>query len=323
MQLLVGDIGGTHARFALAEFDSDGRPQLAHAAKLRADDFSQFADGLRSFAETLPGPLPSEASFALATDIGGDVVTLTNRDWTIDRNALIDAFGFVRCVFCNDFEAVGHVVAALGVDRLVSIAGPDRLLPRAGSATIVGPGTGLGVAQLVLAGAHYHVLDTEGGHIGFAPQDAFEDRLLEQARAALGRVSVERLVAGPGLARFYRALEEEEREPPDDAKLWQAALDGNDTGAAEALDRFLGCLGSVAGDLVLAQGSDALVLAGGLAGRFRARLADSPFLKRFVAKGRFEERLRAVPVAYLDEPDAGLLGAALFARPADRELKFT
>ncbi len=315
MQLLVGDIGGTHARFALASFDGDQTPRLENKTKFSANEFDSFESVLSSYARSLPVPLPGEAAFALATDISGDVVTLTNRAWVIDRHALIAGFGFDSCTFCNDFEAVGHVVAAVGKSRLLPILGPSELLPQMGSVSIIGPGTGLGVAQLVLADDHYHVLETEGGHIGFAPSDEFETRVLNRARAEFGRVSIERIVAGPGLMRIYRELAGTENAgPTNDADLWQAALDNSDLHAAQALDRFLGSLGSAAGDIVLAQGANALVLAGGLAGRFRVRLADSPFAERFVAKGRFENYLRAVPVSYLDEPDAGLIGAALAGR---------
>ena len=218
----------------------------------------------------------------------------------------------------NDFGAVAFAVAELGADDFLHVCGPDVPLPAEGVTTVIGPGTGLGVAQLLRADGHVHVIETEGGHIDFAPLDALEDRILASLRRSFRRVSIERLVSGSGLVNIYNALAAVEGRavaPPEDKALWTAALEGSDPLAAAALDRFCLSLGAIAGDLALTHGSNAVVIAGGIGWRLRDHLHLSGFKERFVAKGRFERRMENIPVKLITHPQPGLFGAAVaFAR---------
>jgi glucokinase len=179
---------------------------------------------------------------------------------------------------------------------------------------VVGPGTGLGVAHLWRDGAgHYRVQATEGGHIDFAPLDEIEDAILVRLRQRHRRVSVERVVSGPGLVDIHEVLASLEGRavpPRDDKALWQAGLDGSDSLAAAAVDRFCMALGAVAGDLALAQGASGVVVAGGLGFRIKDTLLRSDFAGRFCAKGRFAGMMAAMPVKLITHPQPGLLGAA-------------
>ena len=137
--------------------------------------------------------------------------------------------------------------------------------------------------------------------------------LLAWLRRDYDRVSAERIVSGPGLAHIHAFLAEQEGEavPGRDVKdLWQAALGGTDRLAAAALDRFCLCLGSLAGDIALAQGAHGMVLAGGVGARLAAKLPGSGFAERFRAKGRMEPMLAALPVKLITHPEPGLFGAA-------------
>lgn len=178
--------------------------------------------------------------------------------------------------------------------------------------TILGPGTGLGVAQLVRRGGVAHVVETEGGHTDFAPLDALEGRILAQLRLRYSRVSVERVVSGMGLTNIHQALAAIEEVPVpsrDEKGLWTTRWRGRSLVAA-ALDRFCLSLGAVAGGIALAQGASAVVVAGGLGLKFANHLPSSGFRTRFVAKGRFEHRMDAIPVKLITHPQPGLLGAA-------------
>jgi glucokinase len=169
------------------------------------------------------------------------------------------------------------------------------------------------VAQLVRERESYQVVETEGGHIDFAPLDPVEDRILTRLRLRYRRVSVERLASGPGLANLYEALAAIEDRPVllhNEKALWQAALAGTDTLAAAALDRFCRILGAVAGDIALAQGAAAVVIGGGLGLRLADLLPGSGFGERFIAKGRFEGRMTRIPVKLIAHPQPGLFGAA-------------
>ena len=159
----------------------------------------------------------------------------------------------------------------------------------------------------------YRVIETEGGHIDFAPLDPIDDAVLQSLRAVHRRVSVERIVAGPGIVAIYEtlaAIEGRAVDRLDDKGVWQRALDGSDALAVAALDRFCLSLGAVAGDLALAQGASAVVIAGGLGLRLRDHLARSGFAERFAAKGRFHAMMATIPVKLITHPQPGLFGAA-------------
>jgi len=179
--------------------------------------------------------------------------------------------------------------------------------------SIAGPGTGLGVAALLRRRDHYEVIETEGGHVDFAPLDSLEDKILVQLRRNFRRVSVERVVAGQGLPNLYEALaaiENLDVTIHDEKELWASALAGTDSLATAALDRLCLSLGAVAGDMALAQGAVAVVVAGGVGLRLADYLPRSGFRDRFIAKGRFERRMDEMPVKLITHPQPGLFGAA-------------
>ena len=313
MEIVAVDIGGTHARFALAEVSGGRVQQLGAAVTLRAAEHASLQTAWEAFAATLDRPAPEAAGIAIAGPVGGAVLTKANNPWVI-RPALIEAkLGVVTYTLVNDFVAVGHAVVQLPPASLSHLCGPDEPLPAHGVTTILGPGTGLGVAAVLRQQAGYTIIATEGGHTDFAPVDALEDAILAQLRRRYRRVSIERIVSGPGLANLHEALAHIEGRAVltgDDKALWTAALDGSDSLAAAALDRFCLSLGSVAGDLALAQGASGVVIAGGLGLKLAKHLPRSGFDTRFVAKGRFEGLMAGLPVKLITYPEPGLYGAA-------------
>jgi glucokinase len=317
-EIVAADIGGTHARFALAEVDTGRVARLGEEVTLRTAEHASLADAWTAFAGRLGRQLPKAAAIAVAAPIQGDLLRLTNNQWSIRPSALPAELGVERLTVVNDFGAVAHAVAQLEGSRFLHVGGPDRPLPREGVISIVGPGTGLGVAQLIRRGDDYQAVETEGGHMDFAPLDELEDQLLRVLRQLYGRVSIERLASGPGLLNLYGALARIEEEVPlfdDDKELWAAAMSGQDWLAAAALDRFCLILGAVAGDIALAQGASALVIAGGVGVRLAAHLRQSGFRDRFLAKGRFEAMMADMPMKLIMHPQPGLFGAAAaFAR---------
>jgi glucokinase len=227
-----------------------------------------------------------------------------------------ERLGVERFTIVNDFGAVAHAVAVL--DDFRHICGLERPLPSDGGISIIGPGTGLGVAALLRRDGRYEVIETEGGHVDFAPLDALEDRILTELRRNFRRVSVERIASGRGLWNLYEALgsiEDRALTFHDDKALWAAALAGSDSLANAALDRLCLTLGAVAGDIALAQGASAVVIAGGVGLRLADNLPRSGFRDRFIAKGRFERRMDEMPVKLITHAEPGLIGAAAaFAR---------
>lgn len=307
------DLGGTHARFALATVDAGRVTHLGEAVTLKASHYASFLDAWAAFTATLTGPPPRAASLGVAATVRGDVIRFTNNPWTLTPATLAAQMGVDTALLMNDFAAVAHAVAQAGPDDFLHLAGPDNTLPAIGTITVIGPGTGLGIAHLWRGNGRYHVQETEGGHLDFAPLDAFEDALLARLRTRYARVSMERIVAGPGLRALYDMLAEQAGQAPhgqDDAALWQEGLSGENALAAQAIDRFCLSLGSVAGDIALAQGARGVVIAGGLGYRIRDVLVRSGFARRFCAKGRYSGAMAEIPVKLITHPQPGLFGAA-------------
>lgn len=313
MEIVTADIGGTHARFATATLENGRVTALASELVLKTAQYASLQTAWEAYGAHVGRPLPRAAGVAVACPIQGDVLKFTNSPWIIRVSALKQQLGLDDLTLVNDFAAVGHAVANLEDAHFRHVCGPQAPLPIDGVISVVGPGTGLGVSQIVRHRSGYEVISTEGGHISFAPFDRLEDQILSHLRQRYLRVSAERLISGPGLANLYAALAAIEQRPAhitNDKSLWDAALSGEDTLAAAALERFCLCLGVFAGDVALAQGASAVVIAGGLGLRIADLLATSGFPQRFVAKGRFESMMSAMPVKLITHPQPGLFGAA-------------
>ena len=310
--LVALDVGGTHARFALAKVGADGAVSLGEPVTLATHDFSGPEEAWAEFERVTPGPIPQATAIAAAGPVIGERISLTNSQWVIDAARLRERLGIKQVTLINDFGAVAHAVASAPADQLVHIAGPDRPLPERGTISVIGPGTGLGVAYIHRYRGGCHVQATEGGHIGFAPQDEFDDGMLADLRRRFSRVQTERVNAGPGIAVIYTALGG--TELPDDRAIWERGIARDDKLATLAVDRFCASLGTVAGDYALVHGSQALVLAGGLGLKLRECLPHSDFAARFCAKPRYEAMLEDMPVKLMVHPQPGLYGAvAAFA----------
>jgi len=312
-RVAVADVGGTHARFALAEIEGGRVVSLGEPLKLQTSDHASFQLAWEEFGRRKAIDLPEELALSFAGPVGGEVLKLTNNPWVIRPALMKERLGVERFTIVNDFGAVGYAVATLPDEEFRHVCGPDRSLPDEGMVSIVGPGTGLGVAALLRRPDHYDVIETEGGHIDFAPLDNLEDQILTHLRRNFRRVSAERLIAGRGLWNIYDALAAIEGRDTmfhDEKELWTAALENRDSLANAALDRFCLTLGAVAGDMALAQGASAVVIAGGLGLRLIEHQPRSGFRDRFIAKGRFERRMDDMPVKLITYPEPGLYGAA-------------
>lgn len=311
-EIVAADIGGTHARFAIAEVAAGRVVALGDPVILRAADFAGLAPAWAAFAAVLGRPLPRHAGIAVAAPPGA-IYKFTNSDWVVRPEALKADLGLDDFILINDFAAVAHAVAGLDATHFGTVTGPATPLMAVRHTSIIGPGTGLGVAQLLRDGDHYHVIATEGGHIGFSPVDAIEAQVAARVAARHGRCSIERLVSGAGLADIAATLAENAGvtlPPRDDKALWIAALAGDDPLLDDAVEIFCRIWGSITGDLALAHGAEAVVLAGGIGARLGPRLGASGFAARFIAKGRYTDRQAALPVVQITHPEPGLYGAA-------------
>lgn len=323
--VLVADIGGTNARFALAHVQPPAsRPQLTQVRRYKAAEFPSFIDALFRYREEA-GPEAarvSRAVFAVATAVLGDQIKLTNSPFAFSIEETRRALGLERLSVINDFQAIGHAVPRLGAEALspIGLHCPAFEAAASGDAAtyaVLGPGTGLGVCILTQRAGRPVILPSEAGHVGFAPTDDLEIEVLRVLRARHGRVSNERLVSGPGLAALHDALCVIEGAAPPG--LTPEAI----TTAAEAepegresrtLRLFCSLYGGIAGDIVLAFGAwGGAVMAGRLSSLLLPALRAGGFRQRFEDKGRFTAAMQHVPTAVVTEPQVGLLGAGVFA----------
>ena len=314
-QVLLADLGGTNLRLVLA--NAERGIDAGTLVNLRVAEHPSLEAAARSYLRARAAR-PEVAVFAVAGRVEQGRAQITNHPWQIDCTALRGLLDIPRIQLVNDFAAMGASLAAMAPSDLAAI-GPD--LPRFDAQTdasfaVLGPGTGLGATAVLRHGGRWLVLETEGGHIGFAPQDALEVELLRVLTVRFGRVSNERLICGGGLLNVYRALGEVHGVPApalSPEAITSDALRG-DALASEALDRFALILGSVAGDLALAYGTwDGVLLAGGLIAQLLPRLQSGGFRERFAAKGRFGDTLGKIPSAAIVHAQPGLLGALAIA----------
>lgn len=312
--IVAVDVGGTHARFAIATIAANGAITLGEPVTLHTETHASFQTAWEDYRDQRGGTLPDDLAIAVAGRIKPDVIRFTNNPWIIRPPLIAQKLGCSRHLIVNDFEAVAHAAARAPTDQFLHLAGPDENLPNSGTISVLGPGTGLGVAHFWRDGAgSYRVQATEGGHGDFAPLDAIEDTILARLRKRHTRVSTERVVSGPAIVDIYQALAAMEGRAvveQDDVAIWTAGTDGSNSLAAAAVDRFCLSLGSVAGDIALVQGASGVVIAGGLGYRIREALVASGFASRFRAKGRFASLMATLPVKLITHPQPGLLGAA-------------
>jgi glucokinase len=308
---VVGDVGGTHARFAVGERDGE-RVRVSHVRVLPAADYETGEAALSAYLAGLDDA-PRRAVIAAAGPVEDGAVEFTNnRGWRFDEHKLVKACGFETVRLINDFTA-----QALAIPHLTAhdtrLIGPRPRSPARATAAIMGPGTGFGAAALVDDGHTRAVLTGEAGHAAFAPEDDVEIEILRRLIAEHGRVSVEHVCSGPGLLNLYRALAAIAGEPaplaaPD--AVTRTGLAG-DPLARRALDRFCAILGSVAGNLALATGArGGVYISGGIAPDILQVLEASDFRRRFEAKDRMSDYLAAIPTRVVMQPHAALIGAA-------------
>jgi glucokinase len=310
--LLVADIGGTNARFALATGSATGAGwQISAARTLSVADHPDIGEAVTSYLDGLTGERPAAACLAVAGPIIDDVVDFTNSPWTVRAADIAALMGSpVRLV--NDFAAMARGAVALGAGETeVLIAGeaePGRPV------AVIGPGTGLGQALLVPRGSGgFTVVATEGGHTAFAPQDPEEAEILAYLGGVFGYVSFERVASGQGIENLWQgvaAVRGLGLSPARAADI-HAAAEAGDGLAAHVLGLFAAVTGTFAGNAVLAAGArGGLYVGGGIIPRLGSLFDRERFASRFAARGPMSPFLQGVPVWLITAGHTALLGAA-------------
>lgn len=308
---LIGDIGGTNARFALVTPGSFAPHDIL---SLPCADYPSLVDAVEDYLARVgydASRAPREACLAFACPVHDDWVKMTNNAWAFSKTAVQQSLDLDLFKVINDFTAQALGVPHVDADDLVAVGGGSA---QAHSIRLViGPGTGLGVAG-VFPGQHAWIpLPTEGGHVTFAPTDEQEQNLLRYFRSRYGRVSVERILCGQGLLDLYCAHASLMGATPrfqSPAEVTSGAAEG-DAIAVDSVQRFLKILGDVCGDAALTIGArGGVYLCGGILPRLLDWLPDSRFRTAFADKGRMSAYNADIPIWVVTAPWTGLLGAA-------------
>jgi len=310
--LLVADVGGTHARFGITELQAGMRPLLNNRLDLDTQQFPSFAQALKYYVTQIGSvSLPRAAAIAAAGPVIDGRVELTNSQWSICDSELRE-LGFEKSILINDFEALAHSIQTLEPGDVRSI-GPEQHGAESWPISILGAGTGFGVACLVRHGAQAIPLITEGGHIAFAPTDDEQVRILQKLRRRFERVSVERILSGAGLESLYQieqGFAGSEAAIMSAAELTARAMQG-EPHCWKTISLFCSIYGAVAGDIALAHGArGGVIVAGGIAQKIEPLLLASTFREHFESKGRLSRYVQSIPTKLLIDPDAALRGAA-------------
>ncbi|MBU3973888.1 MAG: glucokinase, partial [Alphaproteobacteria bacterium] len=288
---------------------------LEHHQSFPALEHPTFLGGVKAFLKGCDVK-PTGGVLAVAGPVTDGEIDLTNSPWRVSE-AELRTLGLNPVRLINDFEAQAWGAPVVPPEQLASLGGPDEGDPHAAIA-VLGPGTGFGVSAL-LRDAHGNemAMPSEGGHACFAPGDAVEDEILRILRRRYGRVSIERLICGPGLLNLHRALAEidgRESHIEDPALITAEALATPDSPCGATLARFCAILGCVAGDIALTTGArGGVYIAGGIAPRILSFLKASPFRERFERKGRYQDYMAGIPTHVILHKHAALLGAARVA----------
>ena len=308
--ILVADIGGTNARFAIANFE-DGGIVIRDQQSFRAVDFETIRDAADAYLESVDEK-PKRACFAAAGPVIDNAVEFTNSHWNLRSEEITGPLQLNAFSIVNDFYALAAGVAHLPEDASVSVK--DGEADASAPQLVIGPGTGLGQALIVPSRAGPVIVSTEGGHVTFAPRTDEEFKVMKFIAREHPRVSAERLLSGRGLVNIHRALcaiEGAQRISLQANEITKAAITGEYPIAVKAVDLFCAVLGRVAGDAVLATGArGGVVLGGGILPKIKDLFLESAFVERFLDKGRMKAYVSAVPICLIVGEGAALYGAA-------------
>jgi len=303
-RILLADIGGTNARFALMEHGDISPPE-----HLRVADFPRIEDAIAAYLARQGGTKPAAGVLGVAGPVVNNVCIFTNSTWVVDGNALARQFGIASVTLLNDFEALGWSLPALKPSDLFAL-GDQHPAPDA-PMLVLGPGTGFGTAAFLQVPLPVVVV-TEAGQATLPATSDREAEVIAALRRRFKYVHTERVLSGSGLENLYAALaavDGVQAPERDAAAITEAAFDGSSPLCRATLDMFCAFLGGVAGNLALtflARGG--VFIAGGIVPRFADRLAQTEFRTRFESKGRYEDLLRQIPTSVIITPDTSFIG---------------
>lgn len=305
---LIADVGGTNIRLATVLNNV-----IENIECFKCADFDSLESVTAHYIDKNSLSI-EDACFGIAGPVVGDVFTMTNLGWSFSSKSVQDALNINQVHFINDYTAIAMSLASLDNKQLTTIhAGQQDIdAPR----VVCGPGTGLGVAQLVKVNGFYQCISGEGGHSDFAPTDLRQLKLLESLMSKFERVSVERLLSGQGIVNIYQSLasiDGIDAQAFDASQISLAYIKKNDPLCVETMEVFYKVLAQYLGNMVLTSGAfGGVYIAGGIIPRIIDVLDKQDFVNAFSRKGRFTNYVLTAPIYLITEPQPGLIGAKVY-----------
>lgn len=314
--VLVADIGGTNARFALVRGPESGTIQSASTATA---DHPDIVAAIRKSLADSGLEAPKTAIIAVAGPVTGDQIPLTNADWVIEPRKMIEELGLLEVLVINDFEAQALALPGLAGSDIEQIGGGT--VREASAKFVLGPGTGLGAAALIHAANTWIPVPGEGGHVEIGPVSPEEFRIWSHIEQVGGRLGAEQILSGTGMPRLARAVSAAmnlDRSFANAAEITKAAEAGDPAGVT-TLQVFARALGRIAGDFaltLLTRGG--VYLTGGVTSRIAGFLTDGAFRAAFEAKAPHDRLMASIPTFLIRHPNPALEGLAAYARRPDQ-----
>ncbi|GAA78081.1 glucokinase [Pseudoalteromonas sp. BSi20495] len=312
--ILVADVGGTNARFALITAFDEAKNQfiIEHNNTFPSADFGSLENALERYLSTISHIKPKRACLAVAGPIKAGQVHLTNLGWHFSVNEFKQHFNLEKLDVINDFAAFAY--ASPYLDPLQNVTVKSGQADENANIGVMGPGTGFGAACLVRTAHSTSVLSSEGGHISLAAVNELDTALITELRKEHQHVSLETVFSGPGITHLYKAMAAVKgvtAKNLDAAQISSLANSGECEVCDATLNQFCDWIGSVAGDLALAYGAlGGLFIGGGILPRMQSRLLESRFVERFSQKGIMSQYTGQIPVTLVTQDNIPLIGAA-------------
>jgi len=315
MSQLVADIGGTNARFAIANELGD----IVNAKTYQCADFENIYLAIKTFLQSVGCLKVTQCCLAIAAKIPDkfEEINMTNNHWSINLSRLSQVLEVDKVNLINDFSAISYALPVLKETEYEVVHQGQLGKQDSKVIAVIGPGTGLGVGCGVFHNNHYVTIPSEGGHLTFAAENDEEMQIKKYLLDVYSRVSYERIISGEGLLNLYLAMaklakiDAKSLKPSD---IGQLGVNKLDPLCDKVMQLFFKLLGRFAGDIALTFNADEIFIGGGIAPRYIAYLKQSDFMKQFCNKGRFSESIANVAVKIITTKEPGLIGAVNYLK---------
>ena len=327
INIMIGDIGGTNARFSLRKINKTDKAErkTVKEQQLSTKAYPTFEACVKDFLKEYEGSpeYPTIICMGIAGPTKEKEVKITNADWPkFDVEAVHKSLNVKHFKLLNDFEANGYGVLAMDEHSYTKVN--NAPIQVGAPKVLIGAGTGLGECVLTKSpeSPYYDIFPCEGGHTDFPARNYLEFGYMDYIKneLKLDRVSVERCVAGPAFPSLFAYLREtfpelkspvyEKNPKPTSEEIVDAGKKKTDPICERAVEIFISLYAAEAGNLALKTlPYGGLYLLSGVTQTLKEKIIkETTFMFNFLRKGRMKGLLEKVPMFIVDA-NIGMVGA--------------